>query len=631
MQLDFFPPKTTWTVPTELPDWRGEDLIAIDTETRDDGLKKEHGPGWALPNSGYICGVAMATLRHGSIYVPTQHPDSSNFDRDRVRRWLDAHLKCGATIVFHNAPYDLGWIQTDFGINTDNVKYHDTHAMAVMLDENRRSYALDKLCLEAGVPRKDERILREAAACFRLDPKADLYKLPASFVGDYAAQDAESTLILAKHMLPKLDEQNLGYAYKLEMDLIPMVMAMRRRGCLIDQDRCEVIKAEFTADRDRALEQVRELIGQRRAVDIEDCNSPRWMEMVFDSLGIKYPRTPKANRGQFQSKWLEKHEHPFPRLIATARKFHDAGHKFIENYVQSFLYNGRIHAEIHQLRDDDGGTRSYRFSYSNPPLQQVPARDPDLGPKVRSVFLPENGTQWGSIDLSGQEPAMTVHYAVEYKTVGHKAAQQYYHNTAKPDYHQMTADITGIPRKPAKIINLSLAYGMGIPELCNRLGVSLEEGTAMAAIYNERMPFIRQLTKILGNEAQTLGYVVLIDGARCRFDNWEPAGSGYGNKPLPRAEAESKWPNAHLQRAGTHKALNRKIQGSSARQLKMIMRECWRNGDLPQLTYHDELAFSLVNDTMTKRIVHTMTHTLQLNVPTRADVEIGPNWGASMS
>lgn len=631
MQFDFFPPATTWTVPTELPDWRGESLLAIDLETRDDGLAKEHGPGWALPNSGYICGVAMASPHRGSIYVPVRHPDSSNFDRDRVRRWLDAHLKCGATIVFHNAPYDIGWMQTDFGINTDKLVYHDTHAMAVMLDENRRSYSLDVLCKEAGVARKDERILREAAACFRIDPKGELYKLPAHFVGDYAAQDAASTAAIAELMLPKLAEQNLEQAYGLEIDLMPMVMAMRRRGCLIDQDRCEVVKAEFKVERDKRLNSIKKLIGQRRAVDIEDCNSPRWLEMVFQSQNLTYPVTPKAKQGQFQSKWLEKHAHPLPRLIAEARKYHDAGKKFIENYVQSFLYNGRIHAEIHQLRDDDGGTRSHRFSYANPPLQQIPARDPDLGPKIRSVFLPEAHAQWGSVDLSGQEPAMTVHYAVEYKAVGYKAAQQYYLNTAKPDYHQMTAEITGIPRKQAKVINLSLAYGMGIPELCNRLGVSMDEGAAMVNVYNNKMPFIKQLTRIQSNEAQTKGYVVLIDGARCRFDTWEPAGGGKFYAALSYDEAKEKWPHANLQRAGTHKAFNRKIQGSSARQMKLIMRECWRNGDLPQLTYHDELAFSLTGDSMTKRIVHTMTHTVKLNVPTRADIETGPNWGASMS
>ena len=631
MQLDFFPPATTWTVPTELPDWRGESMLSIDLETRDDGLKKEHGPGWALPNSGYICGVAMAAPGRGSIYVPVRHPDSPNFDRDRVRRWLDAHLKCGATIVFHSAPYDLGWIQTDFGLNTDNVKYHDTHAMAVMVDENRRSYSLDSLCKEAGVPRKDERILREAAACFRMDPKADLWKMPAHFVGDYAAQDASSTLDIAQYMLPKLDEQNLQQAYQLEIDLMPMVMAMRRRGCLIDQDRCEGVKADFKIERDRCLQQIKEVIGQRRAVDIQDCNSPRWLEMVFQSLSLDYPVTPKAKQGQFKSEWLVKHPHPLPRLIAEARKFHDAGHKFIENYVQSFLYNGRIHAEIHQLRDDDGGTRSHRFSYANPPLQQIPARDPDIGLKIRSVFVPEIGTQWGSIDLSGQEPAMVVHFAIEYKAVGYKAAQQYYHNTAKPDYHQMTADITGIPRKPAKVINLSLSYGMGIPELCRRLGVSMDEGMEMVKIYNNKMPFIKQLTQIQSNEAQVNGYVLLIDGARCRFDTWEPAGGNKFYASLPLQEAKEKWPHANLQRAGTHKAFNRKIQGSSARQMKMIMRECWRNGDLPQLTYHDELAFSLTGDQMAKRIVHTMTHTVKLNVPTRADIETGPNWGASMS
>ena len=69
----------------------------------------------------------------------------------------------------------------------------------------------------------------------------------------------------------------------------------------------------------------------------------------------------------------------------------------------------RIHSEINQFRSDDGGTETGRFSYTNPNLQQIPARDPETGPLIRSLFIPEKGCTWGCFDYSQQEPRLVAH------------------------------------------------------------------------------------------------------------------------------------------------------------------------------------------------------------------------------
>ena len=76
---------------------------------------------------------------------------------------------------------------------------------------------------------------------------------------------------------------------------------------------------------------------------------------------------------------------------------------------------GRIHADINQIRSDDGGTVTGRFSYSNPNLQQIPARDPDTGPLIRVLFIPEEGCKWGTFDYSQQEPRLVAHYALKFE------------------------------------------------------------------------------------------------------------------------------------------------------------------------------------------------------------------------
>ena len=57
------------------------------------------------------------------------------------------------------------------------------------------------------------------------------------------------------------------------------------------------------------------------------------------------------------------------------------------------------------------GTVTGRFSSQYPNLQQVPARDPELGPMIRSLFIPEEDSEWYCADYSQQEPRVLIHYA----------------------------------------------------------------------------------------------------------------------------------------------------------------------------------------------------------------------------
>jgi DNA polymerase I-like protein with 3'-5' exonuclease and polymerase domains len=602
--------------------------MAIDTETKDDGLAADRGPGWAT-GEGHIVGISVATAEQGSVYIPIRHPDTHNFDIPAVRQWLLDHIAAIPTLVFHVAEYDLGWLFADLKIQI-NKPIEDTQAMAVMLDENRSSYSLDNCCIWQKVPKKDDRLLREAAAAFGVDAKGGLHLMPAKYVGDYAAQDAASTLALYSALLPQLIAENVYSAYRLEMDLVPLTLEMRRRGVRIDTDKCESMQQAMRAKKDETLLKLTYLLSQRRVVTMEDCMSPAWLETVFTDQGITYARTLKTRRGQFKSDWMSKHNHMLPQLVAQARKYNETANKFIGDYILGYVVNNRLHAEIHKLRDDTGGTRSYRFSYSNPPLQQTPIRDPELGPMIRSLFLPEPGCEWGAFDIQGQEPAMTVHYAVQHKAAGYGRAREYYHTTEKPDYHQFVADLMGIPRHPAKIINLSLMYGMGVTEMMARLNMDREECEKLLVVYHAKVPFVKHLSVIYAHQVNKEGFIRLLDGAKCRFDSWEPVMRFPPSEYTIAAsynEAKARWPNAILRRAYTHKVLNRLIQGGSARQIKMIMLECWKDGVVPMLTLHDELDFNIENPNAVSLISRIMTDTVPLNVPTKIDVELGPTWG----
>jgi DNA polymerase I-like protein with 3'-5' exonuclease and polymerase domains len=297
---------------------------------------------------------------------------------------------------------------------------------------------------------------------------------------------------------------------------------------------------------------------------------------------------------------------------------------------------GRIHGHINQIRSDDGGTVSGRISMNHPNLQQIPARDPQLGPMIRSLFLPEEGAKWASLDYSQQEPRILVHYAHAYaRSQNHdmKGVNEFvdgYINDPDMDFHTMVAEMAKIPRKQAKTINLGLIYGMGVNKLSDQLDIPVDEAKGLIQQYHDRVPFVKLLMNGVMNKLNnrtSSGSIRSILGRKCRFDLWEPDTFAL-NKALPYKEAVNEYgPTTRLKRAYTYKALNRLIQASAADMTKQAMVNIYSEGIIPLIQIHDEIAVSFTSTDETKKVASIMEDAVKLNVPSKVDVEVGPSWG----
>ena len=225
-------------------------------------------------------------------------------------------------------------------------------------------------------------------------------------------------------------------------------------------------------------------------------------------------------------------------MVVEAREINKARTTFIDTILKH-SHEGRIHAEIHQLRGDKGGTVSGRLSMSNPNLQQIPARHPTIGPAIRQLFIPEEGEQWGSFDYSQQEPRLIVHFAQLLELGGAKEVANSYINDPTTDFHQKIADMAGIDRKKAKTINLGLIYGMGVTKMSEQLDISIDDAKDLVRQYNDRVPFVRGLMTGVQNrlnEQGGTGAIRSLLGRKCRFDLWEPD-TFKMNKALPYKDA----------------------------------------------------------------------------------------------
>lgn len=270
-------------------------------------------------------------------------------------------------------------------------------------------------------------------------------------------------------------------------------------------------------------------------------------------------------------------------------------------------------------------------SSSNPNMQQIPARDPELRQMIRGLFLPEEGCQWGSFDYASQEPRMLTHFAASMpprmkdETVDEIVAQ---FHAGGADLHQMVADMAGITRKEAKAVNLGIMYGMGAAKLADQISVSIDRAKELLALHQEKVPFVKKLAVAATQRAEREGKIRTILGRQCRFDLWEPTTFGY-HKPMPYDEAQREYGSVgqSLKRAFTYKALNRLIQGSSADQTKLAFAQTFEEGMVPLLQVHDELCFSVESEEQASRITEIMENGLELKVPSKVDQDLKSNWG----
>ena len=634
-----FEAQKEWICPENFPNLKGYSHVAIDLETKDPDLKSM-GSG-AIRGHGQIVGIAVA-VEGWSAYYPIAHEGGGNLEKEKVMAWIKEVCSAPNIKLFHNAMYDVCWLRAA-GVEIKG-QIVDTMVMASLIDENRLWYSLNSVAFDYLGKTKNEAALNEAAQSWGIDPKSEMYKLPAMYVGSYAEKDAELTLELFKVLTKEIEFQKLQPIFKLETDLFPCLIDMKFKGVRVDIDQANKLKQQLLSQEQGILIEIKKQTGIEPQIW-----AARSISKVFDKLGLHYERTEKSLAPSFTKNFLQEHKHPIVQMIAKAREINKAHTTFIDTILR-FEHKGRIHADINPIRSDQGGTVTGRFSYANPNLQQIPARNKELGPLIRSLFIPEEGHKWGCFDYSQQEPRLVVHYAAEIEPICFDEAVENIverFNSNNVDFHKTVADMAGISRTQAKTINLGLFYGMGKAKLQAELGLSTKaEAENLFNQYHDNVPFVKELMNFTSRLANQNGYIKTLLGRKCRFDKWEVDEFRMGtmSTPMTREEATqkfidgwlAKYPQADVERLKqdpkikrcfTYKALNKLIQGSAADMTKQAMLNLYKEGIVPHIQIHDELDISVIDDIQAKKIIDIMENAVQLAIPNKVDYESGNNWG----
>lgn len=646
-------PETGWRPVTEFPNLSGAKVIGFDTETWDPDLN-DAGPGWGR-GRGHLVGASLSVEDGTSWYFPIRHgiehgkqilpPEEAamNMDPDQVMRFLqhtlgDIRPKVGANLI-----YDVGWLQWE-GVKVKGPLF-DVQFAEALLNSETPDVSLEGLGQEHLGMGKETSVLYDWLASWcggkaSDRQRANLFLSPPSLAGPYGEADASLPIQILAKQWPKLVSRGVLDLFYLECKLIPLLVAMRMKGSPVNVAKAEQLYDRLGDKLGKYEEQLVDLAGQP-----VNPNASESVKAAFQKLSIPLPQKLDKKTGEmkvsFAAPMLEEIDHPLCHKILEWRQISKVRGTFVKGYIIDKNVNGRVYTSFHPLKGDGHGARSGRFASSDPNLQNIPIRS-DTGKLVRALFECVSGGRWRSFDYSSIEYRLLVHYAVG---PGSDEVRARYAADPTVDYHKIVADLilklTGLEldRGKTKTINFGIIYGMALNALALALNLPKTEAKKLLDSYHAAIPYARETMDMSANEVHTTGMVRTIMNRASDFNQWGRKGFSEDRTSLDYEAACRKWGPYNIERQHTHKALNRKLQGSAADILKAAMVKAWEDGlfndsacGVPVLTVHDELDFEDMGDpdnpawAELKRTMETCMGPNLLRVPLLVEGGIGANW-----
>jgi len=569
-----------------------DSIVAFDTETT--GLEYDNDK---------LVGFSFCFDEKEAYYVPFEHfylgvgEQIAKDDIKNAIRRIFTHK-----VVGHNIKFDLHFISRFLDDETLSA-YNDSMILAWLINPES-ALALDKL---------SDALLKHKMVAFK-----DTVKKGETFASveleeacKYAAEDAFITLKLYNLFLEKLKLQDANHlideAKNIEMPFMLTLMAMEKDGIKLDSNSLESFKIEVKQTLDDLTKNIYNLARSEFNI-----NSTKQLGVIlFETLGLpvgKKTKTGYSTNESVLSSLVDAHE-----IIPELLKYREV-YKLFSTYVEPLLKlsvkdkNSRIHTSFIQT-----GTATGRLSSKNPNLQNIPARS-ELGLKIRKSFVASDGKKLIGIDYSQIELRLLAHFSQDEVLVdAFKHDKDIHRQTAVALFGEDEADAK---RGIAKTVNFGLLYGMGAKKLSVTLGITTKEAKDIIERYFESFPTVRRFFRSIVDLSKEDGYVETLLKRRRYFD-YENA------KPMFKAAYE-------------RESVNTVFQGSASDLIKLSMIEINKVIKVENLEakmllqIHDELIFEVTEDKaeeLGSKFQSIMENIMELNVPLKASMNIGHNWG----
>jgi len=553
-----------------------KDLI-YDTETSGVDWKRNHTVGYVLGDTNNInmwvpvrCGGGGNLLDWKPLDTPTEgfliHP----FEQELAKAFKYRNdNKIGIT-VGHNLKFDAHF-SANSGIMLGRDLYC-TQNVEALLDEFARSYSLDACCAQHKVSAKKgkelyEHIAKKFGCAAERSAMEHYWRLsgddPISV--DYAVGDGVSTGALYKSQVREIEadhkstlradgterSKSLKFIANIENQLIWTVFKMERTGIKVN--------TEYLDRLERSVNDEVNGIKSRLPKDFNPRSPNSVKKLCIDAGRTDWPLTEKGNPS-YTEEFLSSFDEG--KVVVELRQMTNLLNSFAMPLAKEHTFNGRVHANLNQMRGDDYGTISGRFSCNAPNLQQIPSRNKKISKAIREAFIADAGYVFVEVDAKAQEPRAFAHYSEDPNLVA-----GYF---AKPsiDVHTAASKLLGLEREMAKRLNMGIFTGMQAPTLSDHLGVDISVGRDLFTRWFNAFPQVKSFQDTAKNAFAERGYVRTILGRLCRLES----------------------------RKFAYRATSRIIQGFGADYIKLMLLlldlECERTG-LAQLlmTVHDSIVW----------------------------------------
>jgi len=587
-------------------------ILAVDTETNSlDAISAE------------LVGVSLAIGPNDACYIPLGHGGSDMFaekpeqvDRDAAIAALKPLLENDAVLkIGQNIKYDLN-VLARHGISVAPID--DTMVISFALDAGRGT---DGIGGGHGMDELAERHLGHTCMSFKEvcgtgKKQIPFGEVPVEVATKYAAEDAEVTWRLWKHLKPRLALEGGTKIYeRVDRPLVPVVARMEREGIKVDRAALSRLSEEF-ANRTAAIEaEIHEIAGGEFTI-----GSPKQLgEVLFDKLGYKGGKKGKSGQYSTDQSVLEKlaiEGAPIANKVLEYRQLTKLKSTYTDALQEAInARTGRVHTSYSLV-----GAQTGRLSSTDPNLQNIPIRT-EIGREIRKAFVPAAGNVLLAADYSQIELRLAAHMAdVPQLREAFEADEDIHARTAQEMFGTVDRDT----RARAKTVNFAILYGISRWGLAGRLGVEADEAQEIIDTYFQRFPGIQNYIHETLESVRERGYSETLFGRKTWF---------------PRINSKNQAERQGSERA----AINAPIQGTSADIIKRAMARmlpALEEAGLPHvrmlLQVHDELVFELpegdvekASPVIEKVMAEAAEPAVTLTVPLGVEIGTGASWDAA--
>ncbi|MEM7872004.1 DNA polymerase I [Morganella morganii] len=560
--------------------------------------------------SARLVGMSFAAKAGHAAYVPIGHDYLDAPDQlltEQVLRVMKPILEDeNIRKIGQNLKFDRG-IMENYGVELRGIAF-DTMLESYVLNSVAGRHDMDSLA---------DRHLNYKTTTFediagKGKKQLTFNQIPLEEAANYAAEDADITLLLHQALYPQLEaEKSLLHVYQdIEMPLVPVLSRMERTGVLIDANVLAAQSVELTARLDELEKQAFAIAGEEF-----NLSSPKQLQTIlFEKLNLPVVKKTPGGAPSTNEEVLEElaDNHELPRVILEHRSLSKLKTTYTDKLpLMVDPKTRRVHTSYHQAVTATG-----RLSSRDPNLQNIPVRT-DEGRRIRQAFIARDGYCIMAADYSQIELRIMAHLSQDKGLLKAFAEGKDIHRaTAAEVFGVPLDDVTADQRRSAKAINFGLIYGMSAFGLARQLGIPRGEAQRYMDLYFERYPGVLDYMARTREHAAKKGYVETLEGRRL----WLP-------------EINSR--NGMRRKAAEREAINAPMQGTAADIIKkaMIAVDDWLQKEnidaLMIMQVHDELVFEVRKEQqaeMAEKIRGLMEAAMKLDVPLKVEAGVGANW-----